>query len=115
MKKYALLDTDFISKAYAVSDDAGNHLINAIMELPEYEFFCHAQILAELRRSDVDAPLWLEEKIEAHEIKCYTDHAVLKSLSSVYGTLAPALYTQMLKEACSVFSRSFFSEHYSLL
>lgn len=42
MKRYALLDTDFISKTYFVQDDGGNHLIDRIMELPEYEFFCHA-------------------------------------------------------------------------
>ena len=42
MKKYALLDTDFISKTHSVQDN-GNHLIDRVMELPEYEFFCHAQ------------------------------------------------------------------------
>ena len=45
MKRYALLDTDFISKTYSVQDDGGNHLIDRVMELPEYEFFCHAQIV----------------------------------------------------------------------
>lgn len=50
MKRYALLDTDFISKTYSVQDDGGNHLIDRVMELPEYEFFCHAQIVTELNR-----------------------------------------------------------------
>lgn len=45
MKRYALLDTDFISKTYSVQDDGGNHLIDRVMELPEYEFFCHAQTI----------------------------------------------------------------------
>ena len=35
MKRYALLDTDFISKTYSVQDDGGNHLIDRVMELPE--------------------------------------------------------------------------------
>ena len=35
MKRYALLDTDFISKKYSVQDDGGNHLIDRVMELPE--------------------------------------------------------------------------------
>lgn len=43
MKRYALLDTDFISKTHSVQDGGGNHLIDRVMELPEYEFFCHAQ------------------------------------------------------------------------
>lgn len=30
MKKYALLDTDFISKTYSVQD-GGNHLIDRVM------------------------------------------------------------------------------------
>ena len=35
MKRYALLDTDFISITYSVQDDGGNHLIDRVMELPE--------------------------------------------------------------------------------
>ena len=50
VRKYALLDTDFISKTHSVQDDGGNHLIDRVMELPEYEFFCHAQIVTELNR-----------------------------------------------------------------
>jgi hypothetical protein len=38
VKKCALLDTDFISKTYSVQD-GGNHLIDRVMESPEYEFF----------------------------------------------------------------------------
>lgn len=63
MKRYALLDTDFISKTHSVQDDGGNHLIDRVMELPEYEFFCHAQIVTELNRYNADAPIWLSEKI----------------------------------------------------
>lgn len=36
MKRYALLDTDFISKTHSVQDDGGNHLIDRVIELPEY-------------------------------------------------------------------------------
>lgn len=50
MKRYALLDTDFISKTHSVQDDGGNHLIDRVMELPGYEFFCHVQIVTELNR-----------------------------------------------------------------
>ena len=39
MKRYALLDTDFISKTYSVQDDGGNHLIDRVMELPEARRF----------------------------------------------------------------------------
>lgn len=115
MKRYALLDTDFISKTHSVQDDGGNHLIDRVMELPEYEFFCHAQIVTELNRYNADAPIWLREKIVAQKIKSYTDQEILESLSLVRGPLACATYTQMLKLACDVFSKDYFSEHYRAL
>lgn len=115
MKRYALLDTDFISKTHSVQDDGGNHLIDRVMELPGYEFFCHAQIVTELNRYNADAPIWLSEKIGAQKIKSYTDQKILESLSLVRGPLACATYTQMLKLACDAFSRDYFSEHYRAL
>ena len=115
VKRYALLDTDFISKTHSVQDDGGNHLIDRVMELPEYEFFCHAQIVTELNRYNADAPIWLSEKIGAQKIKSYTDQEILESLSLVRGPLACATYTQMLKLACDAFSKDYFSEHYRAL
>ena len=115
MKRYALLDTDFISKTHSVQDDGGNHLIDRVMELPGYEFFCHAQIVTELNRYNADAPIWLSEKIGAQKIKSYTDQEILESLSLVRGPLACATYTQMLKLACDAFSKDYFSEHYRAL
>ena len=115
MKKYALLDTDFISKAYSVQNGSDNHLIDQVMELPEYEFFCHAQIVTELNRYNADTPGWLREKIGTKEIKSYTDQAILENLSLVRGALACATYTQMLKLACDAFSKDYFSEHYRAL
>ena len=115
MKKYALLDTDFISKTHSVQDGGDNHLIDRVMELPEYVFFCHAQIVTELNRYNADAPIWLSEKIGAQKIKSYTDQEILESLSHVRGPLACATYTQMLKLACDVFSKDYFSEHYRAL
>lgn len=43
MKKIALLDTDFISKTHIVRTGADDHLIDRILELPGYEFYCHEQ------------------------------------------------------------------------
>lgn len=115
VKRYALLDTDFISKTHSVQDGGGNHLIDRVMELSEYEFFCHAQIVTELNRYNADAPIWLSEKIGAQKIKSYTDQEILESLSLVRGPLACATYTQMLKLACDAFSKDYFSEHYRAL
>lgn len=114
VKRYALLDTDFISKTHSVQDDNGNHLIDRVMELPEYEFFCHAQIVTELNRYNADAPIWLSEKIGAQKIKSYTDQEILESLSLVRGPLACATYTQMLKLACDAFSKGEFIGGYAV-
>lgn len=65
--------------------------------------------------SNADAPIWLSEKIGAQKIKSYTDQEILESLSLVRGPLACATYTQMLKLACDVFSKDYFSKHYRAL
>lgn len=39
--KYALFDTDFISKTHTVRLDEENHIIDRILEMPEYIFYCH--------------------------------------------------------------------------
>ena len=115
MKRYALLDTDVISKTHSVQDDGGNHLIDQVMELPEYEFFCHEQIVTEINRYNADAPVWLREKIETQKIKSYTDQEIIETLALVRGPLACATYTQRLKLACDAFSKDYFSEHYRAL
>ena len=115
MKKYALLDTDFISKTYSIRGKANDSLIDRIMELPEYEFFCHEQIVAELGNYHADAPVRLREKTGTKKIKICTDQDVLENLSLVRGPLACATYTGMLKSACDAFSRDYFSEHYQAL
>lgn len=45
-EKYALLDTDFISKMHLIRKDDRNKLIDKIMAMPNYTFYCHDQINA---------------------------------------------------------------------
>ena len=54
MKQY--IDTKYgvNSVLFANGIDNDNHLIDRVMELPEYEFFCHAQIVTELNRYNAD-------------------------------------------------------------
>ena len=115
MKKYALLDTDFISKTYSIKGDKNKRLIDQILKFPEYEFFCHAKILSELNVYSADISLWLKEKLTKQKIKCYTDENILENLSLIYGLLAYTKYTQLLKTACDVFSKSFFKNYYQVL
>lgn len=43
-EKYALLDTDFISKMHLIRKDEQNRLIDKIITMPNYTFYCHEQI-----------------------------------------------------------------------
>jgi hypothetical protein len=52
-EKYALLDTDFISKMHMVRKDDNNRLIDKIMAMPNYLFYCHEQIRIELSRHNI--------------------------------------------------------------
>ena len=52
-EKYALLDTDFISKMHLIRKDEQNKLIDKIMAMPNYLFYCHKQISIELMRHNI--------------------------------------------------------------
>lgn len=111
--KYALLDTDFVSKMHIIKKDADNHLIDRIMELPGYQFFCHSQIREELSRHDVsDAMEWLENKIFDGQIKCYRDEDILDELELVYGMMTCGMYVDLLKKACQAYSEGYYENNF---
>lgn len=114
-QKYALLDTDFISKTYSVQKDMEDHLIDRILELPGYQFFCHHQIVMELSSYNSNAPQWLQKKLKEQEIRCFTDEDILDELEKFGGPFTCAIYTQMLKQSCDVFSERYFYVHYQAL
>ncbi|MDO4336987.1 MAG: hypothetical protein Q4C91_02755 [Eubacteriales bacterium] len=114
-KKYALLDTDFISKTYFIHDNAGKHLTDMILEMPMYTFFCHQKVVEELTRHNQDAIGWLNQKIQDGSVQCFSDGDILKELIKIRGDFACAAYTQMLKAACDAFSKSYFRDHYNTL
>ena len=101
-EKYALFDTDFISKMHLIQKDADNHLIDRILEMPSYRFFCHEQIVKELKKNPTDASVWLDKKIQEGSIICYSDKQILEKLSEVYGNSACLAFTRMLSDSCEV-------------
>lgn len=115
MEKYALLDTDFISKTHFIHGDAEKCLVDLVVEIPGYCFFCHGQIIKELSRHNQQAIGWLQDKINNQVIQCYTDENILDELEKIRGDFACSTYTLMLKEACDAFSKSYFKEHYQTL
>lgn len=56
-EKYALLDADFISKTHLIRKDEQNKMIDRIMEMQGYRFYCHEQIKIELTRHNIGAHL----------------------------------------------------------
>ena len=114
--KYALLDTDFISKTHIIQKDADNHLIDRIMELPGYQFFCHSQIRTELSKHNVTGSMeWLENKISTRQIKCYSDEDILDKLENVYGAMALGLYANLLQKACQAYAEGFYEKNFKEL
>lgn len=55
IEKYALLDTDFISKTHFIHGDTEKCLVDLVVEMPGYCFFCHSQIIKELSRHNQQA------------------------------------------------------------
>lgn len=115
IEKYALLDTDFISKTYFIHGDTEKCLVDLVVEMPGYCFFCHSQIIKELSRHNQQAIGWLQHKISEQKIQCYTDEEILNELVKIRGDFACSTYTLMLKDACDAFSKSYFKEHYQTL
>lgn len=77
-EKYALLDTDFISKMHLIRKDDHNKLIDKIMAMPGYCFYCHKQIQVEIMRHNIaGAPEWFQSKIESKSICMYDDEMIL--------------------------------------
>ena len=108
-KKYALLDTDFISKMHLIRKDDENKLIDKIMAMPNYTFYCHKQISIELLRHNIaGAPAWFKDKVENQYINLYDDKMILDDLTFIYGELAIAMYIEMLKNACDAYKDGYF-------
>lgn len=110
--KYALLDTDFISKTHFIHGEENKSLSDLVVAMPEYCFFCHSQIIKELSRHNQQAIGWLQCRIEEQKIQCYTDEKIIDELMKIRGDFAFITYAQMLKEACDAFSKSYFETHY---
>ena len=113
-EKYALLDTDFISKMHLIRKDPQNKLIDKIMEMPKYKFYCHKQVEVELARHNIaEAPKWFQEKVANELIFLYDDEMIMDELSKFYGESAPAMYANMMKTACDAYKTGYFEEKFT--
>ena len=114
--KYALLDTDFISKTYSIRKDEHNRMIDRIIEMREYRFYCHEQIKIELARDNIgESSVWLDDKISKGYIHCTTDEEIMDELHAIYSNSAEAMYMGMLKTGCEAYKRGYFEESFTRL
>lgn len=110
-EKYAILDTDFISKTHLIRKDEQNKLIDRIIELPGYRFYCHEETRAELSKHHTGhSPEWLGNMINDSSIHCCSDKEILEELSAIYSGSAKAMYVNMLKTGCEAFRSGYFEE-----
>ena len=112
-KRYALLDTDFVSKMHLIGTAEGKKMIDMIIAQQEYEFFCHEQIKIELKRHNIaDSYQWLNEMIDSGRVKCLSDKDILSELKAIYGKSFCIMYANMLQNGCNAFKRDYFDKKF---
>ncbi len=113
-KKYALLDTDFISKMHMIRKDDEHTLIDKVMTMPNHIFCCHEQIGIELSRHNIaGAPEWFNDRVADRTIHLYDDEMILDDLLDYYGSLRVVYYIDMLKTACDSYQDRYFEENFT--
>ncbi len=114
--KYALLDTDFVSKANIIQADADHVLADKVLMFPNYVFVCHDFMIEELsRHGKRSAQEWLNSKIADGDIHKYSDEDILDMLSEVLGDKCYSRYLTYLKKSCDAFATGYFEEKYASL
>lgn len=116
-KKAAILDTDFTIKTASTKNAKGEVLADVVLKLP-YAFYCHEQNKKELTDHSGIASGWLENKISSTAIICMSDLQILQKIKDSYKcsqNSAVKFYSDWLKQACDVFSKSFYEMYYSEL
>jgi hypothetical protein len=109
--KIALLDTDFISKSLQITD--GNEsLLDVVLSLPGYHFFCHQCILDELKKYSVSAYEYVKRCIDGCLITRFSDADIIKMLAEEReNRVAVNIYMSFLQSACSFLGSDLFSRY----
>lgn len=115
-EKYALMDTDFISKTYLIRKDDHNKMIDRIMEMRGYRFYCHEQVRTELARHNIgNSTEWLNAKISDGSVHCATDEEIIDELHVIYSDSTEAMYASMLRNGCEAYKKGYFEENFTRL
>lgn len=115
LKKAAILDSDFIIKTALTRNSKNEGLSDVVLKLP-YSFYCHEQNRAEVTDHEQFASTWLNKNIAAEIIICLSDLQILQIIKDSYQisqNVAVKFYADWLKQACDVFSKSFYEKNYT--
>lgn len=115
LKKAAILDSDFIIKTSLTRNSKNESLSDIVLKLP-YSFYCHDQNRAEITDHEQIASTWLNKNITAKVITCLSDLQILQIIKDSYQisqNAAVKFYADWLKQACDVFSKSFYERNYT--
>lgn len=115
LKKAAILDSDFIIKTSLTRNSMNEGLSDVVLKLP-YSFNCHEQNRAEVTDHEQFVSTWLDKNIAAKIITCISDLQILQIIKDSYQisqNVAVKFYADWLKQACDVFSKSFYEKNYT--
>ena len=111
-QKYAILDTDFVSKTNIIKTES-HVLADEVLAFPGYSFFCHQKMKEELAdHGRRDAQAWLENKIKSGEIVCYSDDKILSEMSRYIHNFCYLYYRSFLKQGCDIFNAEFYNQYF---
>lgn len=113
--KYAILDTDFVSKANIIKTD-DRVLADEVLAFPEYRFYCHHKMTEELDDHGTnEAKAWLQAKIKSGEIICYDDRRIMEELWEETGIHCFFYYQSYLKNGCGMVGDDFYASYFTSL
>ena len=113
--KYAILDTDFVSKANIIRIET-QVLADEVLAFPGYRFFCHQKMKEELADHGTrPAQDWLDRMIEQGKITCYSDEQIICELENQVAEHCFLYYRSFLKNGCDLFNVDFYGLYFSAL
>lgn len=113
--KYAILDTDFVSKANIIKNN-DCVLADEVLAFPGYLFCCHRKMKEELEDHGTrSSQKWLEKKIDTGKIACYDDWRIISELAAAVGDPCYFYYRSFLKSGCDMIRSDYYSDYFGKL
>lgn len=110
--KYAILDTDFVSKANIIKTET--HVLgDEVLDFPGYCFFCHQKMKEELADHGTRPALeWLDRMIEQGRITCYSDEQIIQGMKKQVADYCFLYYRSFLKRGCNLFNADYYGQYF---